>query len=82
MARFTAPPIKAAARGWGTVFKVTPAGEEHVLYSFKAGTDGGYPYGDLVALDGTLYGTTYTGGAKWLGYGFQSEHERRRARAA
>ncbi len=50
--------------GWGTVFKVTPAGEEHVLYSFTGEADGGYPYGGLVALDGTLYGTTYQGGAR------------------
>src|SRR5579863_3601990 len=37
------------------------------LYKFKAGSDGGYPYGALVALNGELYGTTDQGGK--FGYG-------------
>ncbi|HEY4741316.1 MAG TPA: choice-of-anchor tandem repeat GloVer-containing protein [Candidatus Acidoferrales bacterium] len=43
----------------GTVFKVTPAGQETVLYSFTGGANGD-PYAGLVrdAL-GNLYGTTY-----------------------
>ena len=52
----------------GTVFKLTPAGVETVLYSFTCGADGAYPiYGGLV-LDkaGNMYGTTVNGGA---GYG-------------
>jgi uncharacterized repeat protein (TIGR03803 family) len=45
--------------GCGTVFKITPAGHEKVLYSF--GDDGGLPTDSLV-LDkvGNLFGTTST----------------------
>jgi uncharacterized repeat protein (TIGR03803 family) len=48
----------------GTVFEVTPAGTETVLYSFAGGSDGAYPYAGLT-LDstGNLYGTTEAGGA-------------------
>ena len=46
----------------GTVFEVTAAGEEWVLYSFS-GPDGSDPFGGLI-LDGegNLYGTTVKGG--------------------
>src|SRR5271166_5494398 len=37
------------------------------LYRFKAGSDGGYPYGQLINVNGKLYGTTTEGGAN--GYG-------------
>lgn len=47
---------------WGTVYKVSTAGDEHVLYRFKAGNDGAHPYGALALLNGELYGTTYQGG--------------------
>jgi uncharacterized repeat protein (TIGR03803 family) len=49
--------------GCGTVFKITPAGKEEVLYRFKGLTDGRMPMGSVV-LDskGTVYGTTWTGG--------------------
>jgi uncharacterized repeat protein (TIGR03803 family) len=33
-----------------------------VMYSFKAATDGIYPYGSLTSVDGKLYGTTFFGG--------------------
>ena len=49
----------------GTVFMVTPAGIETVLYSFGTlSSDGYYPGGNLV-MDkrGNLYGTTNSGGA-------------------
>jgi uncharacterized repeat protein (TIGR03803 family) len=48
----------------GTVFKVTPAGTETVLYSFKGGKDGANPEAGLV-MDGSgnLYGTTWYGGS-------------------
>jgi uncharacterized repeat protein (TIGR03803 family) len=49
--------------GDGTVFAVTPAGKEHVVYSFKGGTDGAEPLlAGLVAVNGSLYGTTNAGG--------------------
>jgi uncharacterized repeat protein (TIGR03803 family) len=48
----------------GTVFEITAAGVEKVLYIFTGGADGGYPYGDLVRdKKGNLYGTTQRGGA-------------------
>jgi uncharacterized repeat protein (TIGR03803 family) len=53
--------------GWGTVFKVSMSGTEHVLYRFKAGADGAHPYAGLIAVNGTLYGTTYQGGIKGWG---------------
>jgi uncharacterized repeat protein (TIGR03803 family) len=48
---------------FGTVFMLTPSGEERVLYSFTGGGDGLDPHGG-VTLDsaGNLYGTTVAGG--------------------
>ena len=51
--------------GFGTVFKVTPAGKVSVLHSFAGQpSDGALPY-DALARDkaGNLYGTTYSGGS-------------------
>src|SRR5579871_597062 len=50
----------------GTVFKVTTAGTEKMLYAFK-GRDGKNPASALLAVNGSLYGTTVSGGAKGLG---------------
>jgi uncharacterized repeat protein (TIGR03803 family) len=49
--------------GCGTVFKLTSAGNEEVLYSFTGNADGGMPSASLI-LDGAgnLYGTTEDGG--------------------
>lgn len=49
--------------GCGTVFKITPAGTETILYAFQGGTDGVAPVGPLL-MDGSgnLYGTTGAGG--------------------
>ncbi len=49
--------------GCGTVFSMTTAGKENWLYSF-GGSDGSYPEGRLVNVNGTLYGTTSTGGGQ------------------
>jgi uncharacterized repeat protein (TIGR03803 family) len=46
----------------GTVFSITPDGSEKVLHSFGSGTDGANPEASLIAVHGTLYGTTYAGG--------------------
>ena len=47
----------------GTVYKVTPKGDETVIYSFNGGSDGAYPAAPLiVGQDGSLYGTTEYGG--------------------
>jgi uncharacterized repeat protein (TIGR03803 family) len=45
------------------VYKLTPAGQESVLYNFKGPPDGDNPNGDVV-LDsaGNIYGTTIGGG--------------------
>jgi uncharacterized repeat protein (TIGR03803 family) len=49
--------------GCGTVFSITPSGEESVLHSFGGSGDGAYPDAGLIDLKGTLYGTTSGGGA-------------------
>jgi len=47
----------------GVVFKVDPAGNFSVLYSFTGLSDGGNPEGGVVVdAVGNLYGTTYSGG--------------------
>lgn len=56
------------ANGYGTIFKMTPAGAFTVLRSLNKATDGGNCYGSLTeGKDGNLYGITYSGGT--LGYG-------------
>jgi uncharacterized repeat protein (TIGR03803 family) len=46
---------------YGTIFKVTPAGQITTLYALN-NTDGAYPYAGLIeGSDGNFYGTTYTG---------------------
>lgn len=50
------------AGGCGTVFKISTSGDERVLYAFKGGRDGSRPQSSLIAVDGSLYGTTYYGG--------------------
>jgi uncharacterized repeat protein (TIGR03803 family) len=54
--------------GCGTVFSVTTTGKEKVLYSFGGGSgDGANPYAALINVNGTLYGTTFYGGANGAG---------------
>ena len=61
--------------GGGTVFRVTPAGTVTLLYSFCTlanCADGNAPFAGLVqATDGSLYGTTYAGGANGRGTVFE-----------
>jgi uncharacterized repeat protein (TIGR03803 family) len=49
-------------QGGGTVFSISLTGTEKVLYSFGKGSDGYAPYGSLIDVNGTLYGTTKSGG--------------------
>jgi uncharacterized repeat protein (TIGR03803 family) len=63
------------AQGLGVVFELTPTSAgwtETVLHSFAGGIDGQNPYAGLV-IDpfGSLYGTTYGGGAYGVGTVFQ-----------
>ena len=55
----------------GTVFKITPAGVETVLYSFAGGTDGALPTILINGSDGNFYGTTVAGGASNRGTVFK-----------
>ena len=50
--------------GCGTVYQIDPtSGSKKVLYRFRGGnSDGAYPVGDLIDVNGTLYGTTEYGG--------------------
>jgi uncharacterized repeat protein (TIGR03803 family) len=49
--------------GCGTVFSVTTSGTEKVARAFGGGSNGFGPYANLVNVKGTLYGTTFYGGA-------------------
>ena len=60
------------AHGSGTVFVVSPAGVETVLYSFLGTADGLAPFAGLTAgNDGNFYGTTTSGGASFYGTVFR-----------
>jgi uncharacterized repeat protein (TIGR03803 family) len=64
------------ANGCVMVFKLDATGTETVLHSFtESRADGGYPEGGLVRdASGTLYGTTYFGGASNLGTVFKLDN--------
>ena len=48
----------------GTIFKITQGGTLTTLYNFSGGNDGARPWTGLVeGTDGSLYGTTASGGA-------------------
>ncbi|MBV8491260.1 MAG: hypothetical protein JO199_12090 [Candidatus Eremiobacteraeota bacterium] len=47
--------------GCGTVFAITPAGKEHVVYRFQGGPDGSTPQVTLLYMNGLLYGVTAFG---------------------
>jgi hypothetical protein len=72
-------PCSLAPRGCGIVFRLTPptvAGKqwnEHVLYSFTGGLDGGEPIGNLLidSKSNKIYGTTQLGGADSTGVLFE-----------
>jgi uncharacterized repeat protein (TIGR03803 family) len=56
----------------GTVFKVTPAGVETVLYAFAGGDDGELPTAPLTeGTDGNYYGSTPFGGVSGQGVVFK-----------
>jgi uncharacterized repeat protein (TIGR03803 family) len=53
--------------GNGTIFSVTTAGKETVLYRLKDALDGTCSSCYLMSLGGTLYGTAYDGGKDHIG---------------
>src|ERR1022692_4795865 len=63
----------SGGRNYGTVFELMPpalAGgtwTENILYSFTGGADGSNPNELTLGADGTLYGTTFSGGANGQG---------------
>ena len=59
-------------KGYGVVYKVTPAGSETVIYSFKGTADGANPQAGLLRDSaGNLYGTALHGGADSAGVVFK-----------
>jgi uncharacterized repeat protein (TIGR03803 family) len=48
--------------GGGTVFSISTAGAEKVLYGFSFGYDGGFVAAGLINVNGALYGTTAESG--------------------
>ncbi len=62
--------VGGGAYGKGTVFAITPAGNETVLYNFGATSGNGIVSVDkVINVKGTLYGATQEGG-KGAGNGF------------
>lgn len=60
--------------GNGTVFQLTPSGtswNEAILYSFGSAPDGAFPDGGVVYQNGSLYGTTESGGLIGAGTAFR-----------
>jgi uncharacterized repeat protein (TIGR03803 family) len=55
--------LSSTITGCGVVFKITTSGDETVLHSFAAGSDGEAPTGGLVYAQGALFGVTNAGGA-------------------
>ena len=56
----------------GVVYKLDPAGQETVLYTFTGGADGANPYAGVVRDPaGNLYGTTQFGGKAASGVVFK-----------
>jgi uncharacterized repeat protein (TIGR03803 family) len=57
--------------GCGTVYRLDPtSGLKKLLYGFRGGSsDGAYPNGGLIDVNGTLYGTTEYGGGGCGNYG-------------
>lgn len=57
--------------GVGTIFEVKSSDTESILHSFKGGTDGIFPVGQVVLTSKALYGVTHYGGTFDLGTIFE-----------
>lgn len=53
---------KRGGPGCGTVYSIDTSGTEKVLYRFQGDSDGTGPRAGLIDVNGTLYGTTSSGG--------------------
>jgi uncharacterized repeat protein (TIGR03803 family) len=49
--------------GCGIIFSLSTSGKEKVLYSFTGASDGAFPDGGLIDVNGTLYGMAGSGGS-------------------
>src|SRR5579862_7370683 len=59
---------EGGASNEGALYSVTTGGVETVIHNFPTGSNDGYsPDAAVTAVDGTLYGTTYYGGANGAG---------------
>jgi uncharacterized repeat protein (TIGR03803 family) len=69
----TGPCSEGFDLGCGAIFKITPAGQESILYSFGGPpSDGEYPLAGLtIDGSGNLYGTTSSGGPYGCGTVFE-----------
>lgn len=56
-------PMRRGYYRCGTIFKISPFGNEKVIYRFRGDPDGANPEAGLIANSGVLYGTTYWGGS-------------------
>ena len=66
------PPIGAPGtmpQSAGIVRRLMPASSYRVVCRFRGRHNGAYPYASLLNVNGTLYGTTYSGGSRCLSYG-------------
>ena len=54
--------VKPPVGNCGTVYSITPSGNETILYAFAGSPDGSMPKAPLRNVNGTLYGTTSEGG--------------------
>jgi uncharacterized repeat protein (TIGR03803 family) len=59
--------INSSSSGNGTLFRITAAAVETILYSFAGGADGSNPNAMIPGADGIFYGTTHSGGSSDLG---------------
>ncbi len=44
------------------MFALSPSGSIRIVYSFKGGSDGANPSAGVISANGTLFGTTSSGG--------------------
>ncbi len=64
--------LVGGAMNLGAVYRIDPAGNETIIYSFAGAPAGREPYGGVIADSaGNLYGTTYEGGKQASGIVFK-----------